>query len=118
MYPLRRFATAALVALVLTSLAVPNASAVTIDWVTVGNPGNANDTIGAGYGAVASSYQIGKYDVTIGQYTEFLNAADPNGTNTNGIYNAAMGTDLNTAGIFVHGRGQSRGKVQRNDGFW
>ena len=92
--------------------------AVTIDWVTVGNPGNANDTIGAGYGAVASSYQIGKYDVTICQYTEFLNAADPNGTNTNGIYNAAMGTDLNSAGIFVHGRGQSRGKVQRNDGFW
>jgi sulfatase modifying factor 1 len=44
-------------------------------------------------------YQIGKYDVTIGQYTSFLNAADPNGTNPNGIYNAAMATDRNIAGI-------------------
>jgi formylglycine-generating enzyme required for sulfatase activity len=75
------------------------AGAVTIDMVTVGNPGNANDTVGAGYGGVDYSYQIGKYDVTIGQYTAFLNAADPNGTNPNGIYNASMGTDLNIAGI-------------------
>ena len=74
MNPLRRFATVALVALMLASLALPNARAVTIDMVTVGNPGNANDTIGAGYGGVAYDYQIGKYDVTIGQYTEFLNA--------------------------------------------
>ena len=37
--------------------------------------------------------------MTIGQYTAFLNAADPNGTNPNNIYNASMGTDLNIAGI-------------------
>jgi len=67
--------------------------------VTVGNPGNANDTGGTNNGAVAYSYQIGKYDVTIGQYTSFLNAADPSGTNPNGIYNASMATDLNIAGI-------------------
>ena len=78
--------------------AVP-AHAVTIDMVTVGNPGNANDTGGTFNGAVNYSYQIGKYDVTIGQYTAFLNAADPNGTNPNGIYNASMGTDLSIAGI-------------------
>jgi len=75
------------------------AGAVTIDMVTVGNPGNANDTGGTGNGAVNYSYQIGKYDVTIGQYAAFLNAADPNGTNPNGIYNSSMETDLNIAGI-------------------
>jgi hypothetical protein len=55
-------------ALLLTS----TASAVTIDWVTVGNPGNAADD--TGYGAVAGTYQIGKYEVTNAQYAEFLNA--------------------------------------------
>jgi formylglycine-generating enzyme required for sulfatase activity len=79
------------------------AGAVTIDMVTVGNPGNGTDTSGrpntSGLGSVAYAYQIGKYDVTIGQYMAFLNAADPNGTNPNGIYNSSMGTDLNIAGI-------------------
>ena len=46
-----RFATIALVASMLTSFALPNAHAVTIDWVTVGDPGNTADT--TGYGAVA-----------------------------------------------------------------
>jgi sulfatase modifying factor 1 len=86
---------AALCLLAPPALAAP----ITIDMVTVGDPGNANDTGGTGNGAVAYSYQIGKYDVTIGQYTSFLNAADPSGTNPNGIYNASMGTDLNSAGI-------------------
>jgi len=95
MTPLRRLATAALVALLFTSLAVPNARAVTIDMVTVGNPGNANDT--TGYGAVNYSYQIGKYDVTIGQYTEFLNAVAK--TDTYSLYNTNMADDLNVAGI-------------------
>ena len=85
-------------AAVLGSLAV-SARAVTIDMVTVGNPGNANDTGGTFNGAVNYEYQIGKYDVTIGQYTAFLNAADPNGENPNGIYNSRMATNLNIAGI-------------------
>jgi formylglycine-generating enzyme required for sulfatase activity len=101
MNPLRRFATVALVALMLASLALPNARAVTIDMVTVGNPGNANDTIGAGYGGVNYSYQIGKYAVTIGQYTAFLNAVAA--TDTYSLYNARMGTDLNVAGIAQSG---------------
>ena len=87
------------VAAMFGSLAVPARAQVTLDMVTVGNPGNANDTGGTNNGAVNYSYQIGKYDVTIGQYTAFLNAADPNGTNPNGIYNASMATDLNIAGI-------------------
>ncbi|MEI8374821.1 MAG: SUMF1/EgtB/PvdO family nonheme iron enzyme [Planctomycetota bacterium] len=41
--------------------------------VPVGNPGNAADT--TGFGAVAYAYQIGKFEVTLGEYCEFLNAA-------------------------------------------
>jgi formylglycine-generating enzyme len=96
---------AALIALMLAGLAVcpAHATPITIDMVTVGNPGNGTDTSGrpdtAGFGRVDYSYQIGTYSVTIGQYTAFLNAADPSGANPNGIYNASMGTDLNIAGI-------------------
>ena len=72
------------------------ASAEAIQWVTVGDPGNtADDT--TGYGAVASSYQIGKYDVTISQYTAFLNAVAA--TDTYSLYNSSMASNLNTAGI-------------------
>jgi sulfatase modifying factor 1 len=73
------------------------AGAVTIDMVTVGNPGNANDTGGSGIGRVDYSYQISKYDVTIGQYTAFLNAVAT--TDTYSLYNASMGTDGNIKGI-------------------
>jgi hypothetical protein len=79
------------------------AAQITYEMVTVGNPGNAGDTRAGvntfGKGSVAYKYQIGKYDVTIGQYTAFLNAVDPSGTNPNGIYNSSMGTNLNIAGI-------------------
>ena len=36
-----------------------------LDFVTVGNPGNAADP-STGYGAVPYTYQMGTYDVTIG----------------------------------------------------
>lgn len=61
------------VASLLAALPLP-AHAISIDLVPVGNAGNANDAGGSGIGAVAYDYQIGKYDVTIGQYTAFLNA--------------------------------------------
>ena len=68
------------------------AQAVTIDLVPVGNPGNAADTRynATGFGSVGYNYQIGKYEVAAGQYTEFLNAvadADPNR-----LYNTNMGS--------------------------
>jgi sulfatase modifying factor 1 len=81
-------------AALLCLLAVP-AHAVTLDMVTVGNAGNTNDT--TGYGGVNYPYQIGKYDVTIGQYTDFLNAVAA--TDTYSLYNASMATDFNVAGI-------------------
>ena len=73
----------------------PALAGITYDMVNVGNPGNANDT--TGYGAVNYLYSIGKYDVTIGQYTAFLNAVAA--TDTYALYNASMATDLNVAGI-------------------
>ena len=84
-----------LLAAFLLPATLQEAHAVTIDMVTVGNPGNANDT--TNYGGVNYSYQIGKYDVTIGQYTDFLNAVAA--TDTYSLYNASMATDLNAAGI-------------------
>jgi len=68
------------------------AQAVTIEWVVVGNAGNAPDTRYAtpGYGAVAYEYLIGKYEITAGQYTEFLNAVAA--TDTYGLYNTSMWT--------------------------
>ena len=68
---------------------------LTIDTVTVGDAGNAADT--TTYGAVAYDFNIGKYEVTIGQYTSFLNAVAA--TDTYSLYNASMATDLNIAGI-------------------
>jgi formylglycine-generating enzyme required for sulfatase activity len=58
------------------------ASAVTMEWTVVGNPGNACDAQPQGcFGAVPYAYQIGTYEVTKAQYAEFLNAkasvADP-----------------------------------------
>ena len=56
---------------VLGSLAVP-AHAVTINWVTVGDPGNTADTTGSPNpaGAVADSFQIMKYEWTNSQYVD------------------------------------------------
>jgi sulfatase modifying factor 1 len=80
-------------------LADPVRAGITYEMVTVGNAGNGTDTGGTGKGAVAYSYWIGKYDVTIGQYRAFLNAVDPTGTNPNGIWNSQMQSNLNIAGI-------------------
>ena len=52
---------------------LPTAHAqITIDTVTVSNPGNAADT--TGFGGVGYIYGIGKYEVTNSQYAAFLNA--------------------------------------------
>ena len=60
-------------------------------WVTVGNAGNAADTHGAGYGAVSYTYNMGKFEVTAGQYTAFLNAVAA--TDTYGLYSEYMWSD-------------------------
>ncbi len=63
-----------------------------LQFVTVGNPGNAPDPATGGlYGAVSYTYQMGTYDVTLAQYTAFLNAVAK--TDTYGLYNSAMDSD-------------------------
>lgn len=70
-----------------TSALITSASAsITMDWVNVGNPGNAADT--TGYGAVAYAYQIGKHEVTNAQYGAFLNAKGA--SNSSAIYSSNM----------------------------
>ena len=90
--------TAGLAFLAGIALSAPAFAVVSIDYVTVGNAGNAADVQSQGtFGAVAYAYQIGKNEVPISQYAEFLNNAAK--TDTNGLWNSSMGTDLNIAGI-------------------
>ena len=77
-------------AALLGSLAV-STHAVTLDMVTVGDPGNAADT--TTYGAVSEAFQIMKYEFTNQQYTDFLNSVDPDGTNPNSVYLGSMGSN-------------------------
>ena len=70
---------------------IPAAKAITIDTVPVGNPGNADDIHGDGYGGVDYTYNIGKYEVTAGQYAAFLNAVAA--TDPYGLYNTNMDSD-------------------------
>jgi len=46
-----------------------------------------------GYGGVAYAYNISKYEVTAGQYRDFLNAVDPTGTNSRFLYSSLMDSD-------------------------
>ena len=68
---------------------------VNIALVPVGNVGNAADT--TGYGSVGYAYNIGKYDVTAGQYTAFLNAVAK--TDTYGLYRSSMASGFAACGI-------------------
>lgn len=62
--------------------------AVMIEMVTVGNPGNAPAPVAGSPGQVNYVFQIGKYEITAGQYTAFLNAVAS--TDTYGLYNSSM----------------------------
>jgi formylglycine-generating enzyme required for sulfatase activity len=69
------------------------AGETSLQMVTVGDPGNAADTTvmndgTTGYGSVPYVYRIGEYDVTVGQYCQFLNAVAK--IDTFGLYNSDM----------------------------
>ena len=84
--------------------------AISIDTVTVGNPGNTGNAITGGtFGGVSQEFQIGKYEVTNNQYTAFLNAvaaSDPyslystnmNGNATGGISRSGSSGSFTYAG--------------------
>ncbi|UCE62160.1 MAG: SUMF1/EgtB/PvdO family nonheme iron enzyme [Phycisphaerales bacterium] len=94
---MKRFGNA-LVSLLMTCACTSFAYAeVVIETVTVGHAGNAGELSGTGAGglgpnricgAVGYAYEIGKYEVTTGQYTEFLNAVAA--TDTHALYNTQM----------------------------
>jgi formylglycine-generating enzyme required for sulfatase activity len=93
--------------------AVPPTPAPFVEMVKVGNAGNAADpedgdnNVGGtqNFGAVPYEYSIGKYEVTLAQYVAFLNAVAA--TDTHGLYNGSMATDLNSAGITQNGASPS-----------
>jgi formylglycine-generating enzyme required for sulfatase activity len=91
------------VAALLSLLATSTHAGTVIDWVTVGDPGNTSDTAPAGYGAVADSFRIMKYEFTNQQYTNFLNSVDRNGTNPNSVYNTNMGSTARGGISFTDG---------------
>jgi formylglycine-generating enzyme required for sulfatase activity len=73
-------------------------AAISIDTVVVGNPGNSPDhKTGSLYGAVGYAYNIGKYEVTAGQYAAFLNAVGA--TDTYSLYNSNMSGTVTGSGI-------------------
>ena len=82
------------------------AMALEIETVPVGNVGNTGELSGAGAGgygpdricgAVDYAYDIGKYEVTAGQYSEFLNAVAK--TDTYGLYDLQMSDGLGACKI-------------------
>jgi sulfatase modifying factor 1 len=92
----------AIVAALSTVAATAASGQVTFSWATVGNPGNAPDAA-TGWGSVDYTYQISQDDVTNSQYAQFLNAVDPTGANSLGLYttgetsNTAFGLAFNSA---------------------
>ena len=72
---------------------------ITIETVRVRRAGNKPDT--TGYGRVDNNYAIGKYEITISQYTSFLNevaASDPYR-----LYNPSLMTNPINGGIIRSG---------------
>jgi formylglycine-generating enzyme required for sulfatase activity len=111
-----------LAAVALGVLAEAASAQITIATVPVGNPGNGADTLvmpdgTTGYGSVSYSYNIGKYDVTIGQYAAFLNAVAA--TDTNSLWNSNMtpGAALPTSGITRTGSSGSYAYAATNPNF-
>jgi len=80
---------------------------VNIDFVTVGDPGNALDQEydDGAFGSVAYVYGIGKFEVSLLEYTAFLNAVAA--TDTFKLWDAQMETNLNVAGISRSGSDNS-----------
>jgi len=109
----KRFAVAVALALLGSCMA---AQAVTIDTVTVGDAGNAGELSGAGAGgygpdricgSVGYTYNIGKYEVTAAQYTEFLNKVAK--TDTYGLYSGYMADPTNEWRCNIQRAGSSGG---------
>jgi formylglycine-generating enzyme required for sulfatase activity len=63
------------------------AGALTVDWVSIADPGNLPDPV-TGIGSVPDAFEIARTEVTNTDYVEFLNAVAV--TDANGLYNTSM----------------------------
>ena len=72
----------------LTGDFVADFTTMDMPFMSVGNLGNGDGPYDGGKGAVDYAYDMGKFEVTTGQYTEFLNAVAA--TDTYGLYNDRM----------------------------
>ena len=75
------------------------AATMDMPFMDVGNAGNVADS--TGFGAVGYDYRIGKFEVTAGQYVEFLNAVAS--ADTYGLYDAGMSDPVFETGHMVGG---------------
>jgi len=78
---------------------------IDMDFVTVGNPGNDDDTHGDGYGAVGYTYRIGTYEVTDDQWFSVSNADQNDLLNAPGAWGGlqpAAGMSWHEAAMFCN----------------
>ncbi|MFM7928550.1 MAG: hypothetical protein ACKO9Q_12650, partial [Pirellula sp.] len=95
-----------------------NANQFNMEFVTIGNPGNAADTTGAPSpaGAVGYTYGIGKFEVSRDMITKFnasqslqITLADMTSYGGNGANKPATGVSWNEAARFVNWLNTSQG---------
>jgi formylglycine-generating enzyme required for sulfatase activity len=90
---------------------VAAAPLVSLETVAVGDPGNQSVVInGSAVGSVSDPYRIGKYEVTIAEYTSFLNAIATRADGANSLvveslYDSRMFSDGTISGISRNGSG-------------
>lgn len=97
---MRNLSKALAVSACLAAMFATKAAEISLDFVPVGNPGNTADPL-TGHGAVGYTYDIGRYEVTLNQYSAFLNAVA--GTDAYGLYSPFMEADGRIAGIARQG---------------
>ena len=94
------------VSLPLSGIVFSNRPLITVPLATVANTGNsAAVTPGGAFGKVDYPYQIGKYEITLADYAQFLNAvaATPTQPHITALYNSYMGNTNSAVSAAVAG---------------
>lgn len=92
---------------------------VTIDYATVGNPGNAatSGTAGPSRGSVSYVFKIAKYETTNADYVKFLNTIDASGSNQFQTYDSLMTSNTINGGIIYTATAAAGSKYSTRAGF-